>query len=99
MATSLPVSQSSKAIESAENSKHQPGPEFKFPKRSFGKKDIVHRLFQHSWFLKWPFLHYNEASDAVYCHTCPTMFRREKNLTTTKADPAFVSEIALSLLV
>ena len=92
MATSLPVFQSSKAIESkVENSKHQPGPEFKFPKRSFGKKNIVHRSFQHSWFLKWPFLHYNEASDAVYCHTCLTMFGQEKNLTTTKADPAFVS--------
>ena len=91
MATSLPICQSSKAIESVENSKHQPGPEFKFPKRSFGKKDIVHRSFQHSWFLKWPFLHYSEASDAVYCHTCLTMFRQKKNLTTTKADPAFVS--------
>lgn len=91
MATSIPICQSSKAIESVENSKHQPGPEFKFPKHSSGKKDIVHRSFQHSLFLKWAFLHYSEASDAVYCHTCLTMFRQEKNLTTTKADPAFVS--------
>lgn len=70
---------------------NQPGPSFKFPKRSFGIKSVVHRSFQHSWFSKWPYLHYNEAADTVYCHTCLKMFKEKKNRTTTKADPAFVS--------
>ena len=71
--TSLPVSQSKAKEFEVENLKYQPGPEFKFPKRSFGKKNIVQRSFQHSWFSKWPFLHYSEANDEVYCHTCLTM--------------------------
>ena len=28
---------------------HQPGPDFIFPKRSFWKKSVVQRSFQHSW--------------------------------------------------
>ena len=42
---------------------HQPGPDFIFPKRSFGKKSVTPGSYQHSWFSKWPFLHYNEAED------------------------------------
>ena len=36
MATSLPVSQSKAKEFEIENLKHQPGTEYKFPKRSFG---------------------------------------------------------------
>ena len=39
MATSLPVSQSKAKEFEVENLKHQPGPQFKFPKRSYGKKN------------------------------------------------------------
>lgn len=46
---------------------HQPLT-FAFPKRSFGKKNAVLRSFQLDWFSKWPFLHYNEAKDAAFCH-------------------------------
>ena len=70
---------------------HQPGLSFAFPKRSFGKKTVVNRSFQHSWFVKWPFLHYKEATDTVYCHTCVRLFKEKKALTSTKADQAFVS--------
>ena len=34
---------------------HQPGPDFIFPKRSFGKKSVIPGSYQHSWFSKWPF--------------------------------------------
>ncbi len=44
---------------------NQPGPALKFPKCSFGKKNIVQRCFQHSWFEKCPFLHYKEDTDTV----------------------------------
>ena len=48
---------------------HQPS-NFKFPKRSFGVKKVEYRCFQPKWFVKWPFLHYVEAKDVVFCHTC-----------------------------
>ena len=63
---------------------HQPGPDFIFPKSTFGKKRIVQGSFQHSWFSKWPFLHYKEAEDTVFCHTCMKMFKEKKNKTYTK---------------
>ena len=69
---------------------HQPGPDFSFPKRSFGKRTVVQQSFQHAWFSKWPFLHYNKADDTVFCFTCRNMFKEKKNKTSTKADPAFV---------
>ena len=31
---------------------HQPGPDFIFPKRSFGKKSVIPGSYQHSWFSK-----------------------------------------------
>ena len=67
---------------------HQPGLDFIF---SFGKKSVIRGSYQHSWFTKWPFLHYNEAVDTVICHSCMKMFKEKKNKTSTKADPAFVS--------
>ena len=72
-------------------SSHQPGPDFIFPKHTFGKNSVVQGSFQHSWFSKWPFLHYNEAEDTVFSHICMKMFKGKKNKTYTKADPAFVS--------
>ena len=70
-------------------SPHQPS-DFTFPKRSFGKTAIVWRSFQPSWFKQWPFLHYDEANDVAYCHTCATGFKQGK-MRASNADPAFVS--------
>ena len=72
---------------------HQPL-SFNFPKRSFGKKRTVERSFQPSWFAKWPFLHYDESKDAVFCHTCLMGFKLKRMKTSMRADPAFVSSIA-----
>ena len=66
---------------------HQPGPDFRFPKRSFRKKTVVQQLFQHASF---SFLHYNETEDTVFCFTWK-MFQEKKNKTSTKADPTFLS--------
>ena len=78
-------------VSSISDSPHQPGPDFKFPKRPFGKTKIVHRAFQHSWFSRWKFLHYREDNDTVFCHTCLKMFKERKKKTASKADCAFVS--------
>lgn len=72
------------------DSPHQPGPEFKFPKHSFGKKTVIWQLFQPAWFRQWRFLHYDEANDLAYCHTCVKGFKEQK-MRATKADAAFVS--------
>ena len=66
------------------DSPYQPGVGFKFLKHSFGKKSVAHRSFQHSWGVKWPFLHYTETNDAVYCHSRLKMFKEKKAETTTK---------------
>ena len=81
------------------DSPHQPGPDFNFPKRSFGIKKSVHRSFQHSWFNKWKFLHYREDTDTVFCHTCLRMFKEKKDKTASKASSAFVSSIARRWLI
>ncbi len=61
-----------------------------YPKRMFGKKTVVERKFQASWYSQWPFLHYEESSDQVFCHTCVMGFKL-KRMRTNSADSAFVS--------
>ena len=78
-------------LEDVPETLHQPNSSFNFPKRSFGKTNVVKRSFHHIWFQKWPFLHYKESSNVVYCHTCLRMFKEKKAKTSTKADQAFVS--------
>ena len=84
---------SSQALSGAEmiipDAPHQPL-NFAFPKRSFGLKKVVKRSFQPDWFSKWPFIHYDEARDVAYCHTC-LMGIKSKRVKTNNADPAFVS--------
>ena len=55
--------------ETIDNKSHQPRAFF-FPKREFGVTTVVRRSFQPSWFDKWPWLHYCEDSDSVFCFTC-----------------------------
>lgn len=71
---------------------------FSFPKRAFGKSKVVNRSFQPSWFGLWPFLHYDEANDSVFCHTCLMAFKLER-ITSSCADPAFVSYSYSNLII
>jgi len=41
-----------------------------FPKRSFGKTRVVQVAFKPTWFDRWNRLHYDESSDAAFCHVC-----------------------------
>ena len=66
-------------LEDVPETPHQPSSSFNFPKRSFGKANVVRRSFQHCW------------SDVVFCHTCLRMFKEKKAKSATKADQAFVS--------
>ena len=69
---------------------HQPK-SFKFPKRSFGKKTVVNRSFQSSWFEKWNWLHYIENDDAVVCITCMQANAQKKLQWSSNLDLAFIS--------
>ena len=51
---------------------------FSFPKRCFGKKTVVHRSFQPSWFCQWLYFHYDEARDLAFCQTCVMGFKEKK---------------------
>jgi hypothetical protein len=74
---------------------HQPSATFKFPKRSYGTKL---RSCQPFWFEKWPFLHYDETNDAVYCHTCLSAhYKKRINGPTT--DDSFVSCVHVQVQV
>ena len=67
-----------------EGKPHQPK-NFLFPKREFGVSTVVRRSFQPSWFDKWPWLHYCEDSDSVFCFTCMMANSENKLYSVTKA--------------
>ena len=54
---------------------HQPV-SFEFPKRFW--KQVVVKSCQSAWFAKWPWLHYREGDDSVFCHTCVKAFKELK---------------------
>ena len=83
------TSQSSPTRRPIAETPHQPL-SFLFPKRPFGKKNVVYRSFQPSWFASWTWLHYDETTDAVLCHLC-TKAVCEKKMKPGNADVAFVS--------
>ena len=65
---------------------------FNFCKRSFESKKVVKRSFQPSWFTRWPFLHYDKSTDAVFCLMT---FKLKRMKTSMRADPAFVSSVSM----
>ena len=69
---------------------HQPN-KFNFPKREYGKKNVVRRSFHPSWFSKWPWLHYVEEQDTVACYTCAKASLEKKLDWSTNADAAFIT--------
>ena len=52
-----------------------------FPSRSFGKMNVLHRLFQGKWFDKYTvtaWLHYDEGNNSAYYFTCKTAHEQNK---------------------
>jgi len=70
---------------------HHPSSEFLFPKRTFGKATPVKCAAQQQWFSSWPFLHYDQGQDVVFCHTCVTAVKLNKMKSSNNMSPAFVS--------
>ena len=66
---------------------HHPPPSYSFPKRSFGKKNIVQRSCRAVWFQSWSWLHYDEGQDAVFCYVCMRAIK-EKKTSSGSGEPA-----------
>ncbi len=76
-------------LDNLPESPHQPS-SFSFPKRKFGKKTVLERSFQASWFKRWTWLHYNEAEDCVRCFLCLKAVKLN-HIAAKNNDAAFVS--------
>lgn len=57
-----------------------------FPKHTFGHTKPYNA--HYNWFQSWPFLHYDESQDVVFCHTC---VKADELDTSKNAADAFVS--------
>ena len=64
---------------------------FSLTKQMFGKTRPVMCSAQSQWFTTWPFLHYVEAQDVVFCHTCVTTVKLDRIKPSNNAANAFVS--------
>ena len=71
------VATSSESLPNIGKKPNQPK-RFLFLKRKYGKKTIVKHAFQQQWFHNWPWIHYDEAKDVAFCHTCVTAVRSKK---------------------
>ena len=63
--------------------------DLKYPKRSFGNGP--ERSFCKEWYRKFPWLHYDEKKDAVFCFTCMNAVNKQKLRISTKRDDAFIA--------
>lgn len=68
---------------------HQPA--FKFPNREFGKSKVVRRSFQPQWFKRWPWLHYKEDTDSVYCFVCVKAYSNNLLLSVGSLESTYIS--------
>eukprot|EP00731_Ephydatia_muelleri_P001852 Em0001g1852a len=59
--------------------------------RSFGKTKPVFCSAKSQWFDTWPFLHYDEGQDVMFCHTCVTAFKLGRIKSSKNAATAFVT--------
>ena len=83
-------SSSSRLSSSLPAKPHQPW-SFHFPKKELGRNVIVKRCFQPSWFVKWPWVHYNEAQDSVFCFTCIKASSENKIQWASNSEAAFIT--------
>ena len=87
----MPLSKYSKKvwIPDVGSKPHQALVNFKFPYREFGKQKLVKRAFQHSWFAKWKWLHYEEDMDKAFCYNCIQAYKEDK-LRASNLELAFI---------
>ena len=70
---------------------YQPGKDFIFPKRSFGKSVVREYSFQAKWFDTWKWLHWDNCKQAVLCHVCAKAVESGKLTFSKNAEASFVN--------
>ena len=70
----------------------QPGPKFKFPKRTFGGIRKFCRSCQVAWFKEFPFLHYKASEDAIYCYVCTKAVSEKQMFASRKHEATFTTK-------
>ena len=63
----------------------------KFPQREFGQKTPVKRSFQPQWFNRWPWIHYDESSDAAFCFLCVKAYSQKKLDNCSSLETTYIS--------
>ena len=63
--------------------------DLKYPKRSFGNG--LEKSFCKEWYRKFPWLHYDEKRDAVFCFIYMNAANKQKLRVSTKRDDAFMA--------
>lgn len=84
------VSESSQDICKAANliqTPNQPS-NINFPKKLYGKQ---YRSVQSTWFKEFPWLHYDEKSDSLFCYVCSNQYLKGNLATARCSDGAFIS--------
>ena len=72
--------------------KFQPPLSYTFLPRTYGKTHVKQRRCLHQWFREFPWMHYDEARDVVFCHTCITATKKKLLSFTRRYDDTFISE-------
>jgi len=62
-----------------------------FPAKMYGKKAPKKRSMHSHYFMKWPFLHWDEQSSSVFCLPCHNVQSLGMNILSRKGEQAFVS--------
>ena len=62
-----------------------------FPTKTYGQKNPKKRSMHAFYFSKWPFLHWDEQSQSVFCLPCHNVHALGMNILARKGEQAFVS--------
>ena len=89
MATAAPATSSTQII-AIPDVPNQPA-SYQFPKRKFGQAKPVFRSVQPAWFVKWPWLHYDQVEDKMFCHTCALALKQGSTIPVARKKDAFIT--------
>ena len=62
-----------------------------FRSEALERQNLFFCSAKSQWFDTWPFLHYDEGQDVMFCHTCVTAFKLGRIKSSKNAATAFVS--------
>lgn len=70
----------------------QPGRDFVFPNKSFGKSVVKQYSFQAKWFETWKWLHWDDGKKGVLCHVCAQAMQSGKLTFSKNVEASFITK-------